>query len=135
MAITAAQRVELARRAHEAREGAYAPYSSYLVGAALLTEEGAVHVGANVENAAYPLSMCAERVAVFKAVTQGERDFEAIAVATENGGSPCGSCRQVLSEFGLDTVVLLVDGEGTVVQETDVGDLLPYAFGPGDLPS
>lgn len=135
MAITAAQRTELARRAHNAREGAYAPYSQYQVGAALLTAEGSVHVGANVENASYPLSMCAERVAVFKAVTQGERALEAIAVATENGGSPCGACRQVLSEFGLETAVLLVDGEGEVVRETDVAGLLPYAFGPGDLPS
>ncbi len=135
MAISAPQRTELAHRAHQARDGAYAPYSNYQVGAALLTDEGTVHVGSNVENASYPLSMCAERVAVFKAVSQGERGFEAIAVATENGGSPCGACRQVLSEFGLDTIVLLVDGEGAVVEETDVRGLLPLAFGPGDLPS
>jgi cytidine deaminase len=77
--------------------------------------------------------MCAERVAIYKAVSEGEQQFAVIVVATENGGTPCGSCRQVLAEFGLDTVVLIVDGEGAVRQETTVGHLLPGAFGPDDL--
>jgi cytidine deaminase len=77
--------------------------------------------------------MCAERVAVFKAVSEGERDFELIAVATSNGGSPCGGCRQVLAEFGLDTIVLIADGQGRLVQETTVAGLLPGAFTPEHL--
>jgi cytidine deaminase len=79
--------------------------------------------------------MCAERVAVFKAVSEGEQKFEAIAVATENGGTPCGACRQVLSEFGLDTLVFIADTTGRLHLETSVGDLLPGAFRPQDLPS
>ena len=78
--------------------------------------------------------MCAERTAVFKAVSEGEKKFTAIAVASSNGGTPCGACRQVLSEFGLDTVVLVVDGEGNIERETIVAELLPGAFGPEDLP-
>lgn len=133
--ITAEQREELIRQALEIRERAYAPYSGYQVGAALLTESGNVYTGINIENAAYPVSICAERTAVFKAVSDGERAFRAIVVATENAGSPCGSCRQVLSEFGLDTLVLLVDSEGAVHEETTVRGLLPYAFQPSDLPA
>jgi cytidine deaminase len=120
--------------ANEARRRAYAPYSNYQVGAALRTSSGRVYTGCNVENAAYPTSMCAERVAVFKAVSEGERKFEVIAVVTPNGGSPCGGCRQVLAEFGLDTIVLIGDGEGRLIQETTVADLLPGAFTPKDLP-
>lgn len=116
------------------RRWAYAPYSKYHVGAALLTSSGKIYDGVNVENAAYPTSMCAERTAVFKAVSEGEKKFTAIAVASSNGGTPCGACRQVLSEFGLDTVVLVVDGEGNIERETTVAELLPGAFGPEDLP-
>ena len=94
------------------REWAYAPYSHYAVGAALLTASGKIYEGVNIENAAYPTTMCAERVAIFKAVSEGEREFTAIAVATENGGSSCGSCRQVLAEFGLQTLVFFVDEAG-----------------------
>ncbi|NOY98032.1 MAG: cytidine deaminase [Chloroflexi bacterium] len=119
--------------ANDARKRAYAPYSGYPVGAALQGASGRIYTGVNVENAAYPTSMCAERVAVFKAVSEGEHEFEVIAVVTDNGGSPCGSCRQVLSEFGLGTVVLVADGEGRLVEETTVGELLPGAFGPQDL--
>jgi cytidine deaminase len=86
-----------------------------------------------VENAAYPAGMCAERVAVFKAVSEGEREFEVMAVSTSNGGSPCGGCRQVLAEFGLDTLVLIADGHGRLVRETTVAGLLPEAFTPKDL--
>lgn len=126
-------RQQLIAAAQDAQQWAYAPYSNYAVGAALLTTSGKVYDGVNVENAAYPDSMCAERVAVFKAVSEGEREFTAIAVATKNGGSPCGSCRQVLAEFGLDTIVLVVDAQGQLIQETTVGELLPGAFGPEDL--
>ena len=115
------------------RRWAYAPYSKYHVGAALLTSSGKIYDGVNVENAAYPTSMCAERTAVFKAVSEGEKKFTAIAVASSNGGTPCGACRQVLSEFGLDTVVLVVDGQGNIERETTVAELLPGAFGPEDL--
>jgi len=124
---------ELVDRALDARSNAYAPYSNYPVGAALRTDSGEVYTGVNVENAAFPLSMCAERSAVFSAVTAGEKSFQAIAVATRNGGSPCGSCRQVLSEFGLETRVLIADQEGVVLQETTVGELLPGQFGGNDL--
>lgn len=132
--ITDELRQKIIHNAVEARRWAYAPYSKYPVGAALLTTSGRIYDGVNVENAAYPTSMCAERVAVFKAVSQGERQFTAIAVATSNGGTPCGACRQVLSEFGLETIVLIVDAEGAILQETTVAELLPGAFGPQDLP-
>jgi cytidine deaminase len=124
---------ELIRRALLVQARAYAPYSNYPVGAALLGRSGQVYEGVNVENAAYPTSMCAERSAVFHAVSCGERQFEAIAVVTPNGGSPCGACRQVLSEFGLDLIVYVADGEGHLLAQTTVGDLLPLAFRPSHL--
>ncbi len=132
--LTTEQKRELVRAAGEARELAYAPYSNYQVGAALLAVSGRVFTGANVENAAYPTSMCAERVAIYKAVSEGERHFAAIAVVTSNGGSPCGSCRQVMAEFGLDTAVLIANSEGSLLQECTVAALLPGAFTPADLP-
>ncbi len=119
--------------ANEARRRAYAPYSNYPVGAALRTRSGRIFTGCNVENAAYPTSMCAERVAIYKAVSEGEKEFEVIAVVTPNGGSPCGGCRQVMAEFGLDTIVLIGDDRGHVLKETTVAGLLPEAFTPGDL--
>jgi cytidine deaminase len=124
---------ELIRMAREAREYAYAPYSNYLVGAALLTASGKFFTGCNVENAAYPTSMCAERVAVFKAVSEGERKFVALAVVTSNGATPCGACRQVLAEFGLETVMLIADMDGTLKHQARLSELLPGAFGSGDL--
>lgn len=120
-------------RALAARDRAYAPYSHYHVGAALLASSGKIYDGANVENSVYPVGICAERTALVKAVSEGERRFEVIVAATQNGGSPCGMCRQMLSEFGLDLRVLLVDGAGMVVHETTLRDLLPRAFGPADL--
>jgi cytidine deaminase len=123
----------LIQSALEARRWAYAPYSNYPVGAALLTASGRIYDGVNIENAAYPTTICAERVAVFKAVSEGERDFRAIAVVTRNGGSPCGSCRQVLAEFGLETVVLIADEQGDLIQELTLADLLPQAFTPQKL--
>jgi cytidine deaminase len=131
--ISQVRRGELIELAGEARKQAYAPYSQYQVGAAVLTASGKLYTGCNVENAAYPTSMCAERVAIYKAVSEGERDFAAIAVVTENGGSPCGACRQVMAEFGLKTSVLIADTQGRLVLETTVDELLPGAFGPGQL--
>jgi len=131
--LTSELRTRLVQLALEAREKAYAPYSNYRVGAALVTSSGRFFTGVNVENAAYPTSICAERVAVFKAVSEGEREFVALAVVTGNGGTPCGACRQVLAEFGLGTVVLIADAEGDLKQETRVSELLPGAFGAGDL--
>ena len=124
---------KIMRSAAEVRLKAYAPYSNYQVGAALLTRTGEIFVGANVENAAYPVTICAERAAVFSAVSAGKREFVAIAVATQNGGTPCGSCRQVLSEFGLDIEVLLVDSDGNFLQQNTVRELLPGAFQSKDL--
>lgn len=131
--ISDKQRAELVERGLRARQHAYAPYSNYPVGAALLTGRGQYYQGANVENASYPLSMCAERVAFFKAVSAGDRSPLAISVVTENAGSPCGACRQVMSEFGLETLVLLVDAAGKVAREMTVAELLPEAFGPQHL--
>lgn len=131
--LTNELRTRLIQLALEARERAYAPYSNYQVGAALVTPSGRYFTGANVENAAYPTSMCAERVAIFKAVSEGKREFVALAVVTSNGGTPCGACRQVMAEFGLDTVVLIADAEGNLRQEARLSELLPGAFGPGDL--
>jgi cytidine deaminase len=124
---------ELIALAARAREQAYAPYSEYAVGAALLARSGRVYTGCNVENAVYSLTICAERNALFKAVSEGEREFEAIAVVTANGGTPCGSCRQVLAEFSADTRVLIAT-PNELVSESRVADLLPSAFGPRDLP-
>jgi cytidine deaminase len=129
------ERERLIAAAIDARQWAYAPYSDYAVGAALLSASGRIYEGVNIENAAYPMTICAERVAVFKAVSEGERQFLAIAVVTKNGGSPCGACRQVLAEFGQDTLVIIADEAGHVVDEKSVRDLLPGAFGPPDLES
>ena len=131
--LTEDQKKYMIERALQSRENAYAPYSKYKVGAALLTKSGEIFTGVNVENAAYPTGTCAERVAVFKAVSEGIREFEAIAVASNNGGTPCGSCRQVLAEFGLDTIILIVDGQGNLIQETTVREILPGAFTAQDL--
>ena len=131
--LTDEQRQRLITAAGDARQRAYAPYSHYPVGAALLTASGQIYLGCNVENAAYPTSMCAERVAIFKAVSEGEQAFSAICVSTPNGGTPCGGCRQVMAEFSLDMRVLIVDGEGVLRQETTVRNLLPGAFGPASL--
>lgn len=131
--MNAETRQMLVEQAANARQWAYVPYSHYAVGAALLTASGKIYDGVNIENAAYPVTVCAERVAIFKAVSEGERQFEAIAVVTSNGGAPCGSCRQVLSEFGLSTRVIIADETGRVHHELTVGDLLPGAFTPADL--
>ncbi len=131
--LRAEEREALVAAALAAREQAYAPYSHYHVGAALLTEDGALITGANVENAVYPLGICAERVAVAKAVSEGHRRFRAIAVASETGVAPCGACRQTLREFAEHLPILLVDAQGRVVREVDLADLLPLAFSAQDL--
>jgi cytidine deaminase len=133
MKLTDDERRALIDLAKEASRRAYAPYSNYPVGAALRTRSGRIFTGCNVENAAYPASMCAERVAIYKAVSEGEKDFDVIAVVTPNGGTPCGSCRQVLAEFGMETLVMVADGDGRLVQENTVEGLLPGAFTPKDL--
>ncbi len=131
--LTNEMREELIQKAVSSWQGAYAPYSEYSVGAALLTETGDIFEGVNIENAVYPLTICAERVAVFKAVSEGQRAFQAIAVVTKNGGTPCGSCRQVMAEFGMDTIVLIADNHGHLIETFTVADLLPNVFGEADL--
>jgi len=131
--LTSELKEKLVHSAMEAWHDAYAPYSHYAVGAAVLTESGEIFKGVNIENAVYPLTICAERVAIFKAVSEGEKTFQAIAVVTINGGTPCGSCRQVMAEFGMDTIVLVADAAGKLIQTTTVSDLLPSAFTDADL--
>lgn len=133
MTLTPHEKQSLIDLANAARERAYVPYSNYPVGSALRTKTGKIYTGTNIENAAYPQTMCAERVAIFKAVSEGEKEFEVISVVTDNGGSPCGGCRQVMAEFGLDTIVLLAEGNGKLVKETTVQALLPEAFTPEKL--
>ncbi|MDO9088240.1 MAG: cytidine deaminase [Anaerolineaceae bacterium] len=133
--INEEQKLALIQAAISVRQWAYVPYSHYPVGAAVLTSSGKIYDGINVESAAFPTTMCAERVAIFKAVSEGEREFDAIAVVTENAGSSCGACRQVMAEFGLETLVLIADTEGNIREETTVSELLPGAFTPKDLPS
>lgn len=118
---------ELASRAREARENAYAPYSGYAVGAAVLTGSGDVFTGCNVENASSGLTVCAERTAIQKAVSEGATSIAALAVVTEDGASPCGACRQVLLEFGPDARVYLAD-TGSSIRETTLAELLPSPF-------
>lgn len=122
----------LLRQAIEAREYAYAPYSNYKVGAALLTSHGKIYKGCNIENAAYTPSNCAERTAIFKAVSEGELDFTAIAIVTANGGAPCGVCRQVIREFAPHLTIIVGDLEGHL-QVFTLADLLPQSFGPENL--
>ena len=133
MTLTQTEKQSLIELANTARQHAYVPYSKYRVGTAVKTKSGKIFTGANVENASYPETMCAERIAIFKAVSEGEKEFDAISVVTDNGGSPCGGCRQVMAEFGLDTIVLIADGTGKLLKEMTVKDLLPEAFMPEHL--
>jgi cytidine deaminase len=125
----------LVQHAIQASERAYAPYSHYHVGAALLAADGTIYLGCNVENASYPAGICGERTALVKAVSEGARDFTAIAVATSNGGFPCGICRQMLYEFAPDLIVIIADFEGRVHRTLRLRDLLPEGFGPRNLPA
>lgn len=123
---------DLVQAAIQAAQNAYAPYSNYVVGAALLAADGTIHPGCNIENAAYGSTMCAERTAVFKAVSEGYRRFQAIAVATVNGGSPCGPCRQVMREFAPELTIIITDFAGNM-RVCTLADLLPDSFGPENL--
>ena len=123
---------ELIAQAIEARKRAYTPYSHYKVGAALLGKSGKVYLGCNVENASYGHTICAERTAIVKAVSEGEREFEAIAVVTRNGGSPCGACRQVLVEFAPELIIYIADKNGEF-RTTTMSELLPDSFTPKHL--
>jgi len=112
----------------KARDNAYAPYSGYKVGAAVLSPLGDLFAGCNVENEVYPLGQCAERVAIQNMVSSGESRFESLILVTENASTPCGACRQVMAEFaGPNTVVFIANLDG-IVRETSVGELLPDAF-------
>lgn len=124
---------ELKRHAREAAAHAYAPYSRFAVGAAVLADTGEMYRGANVENASYGLSICAERNAVFQAVAHGARRVEALAVYTPTTAAttPCGACRQVLLEFGADALVICSTDRDE--RRFKLGDLLPAAFGPASL--
>jgi len=112
---------------------AYAPYSGYHVGAALLAEDGTIFTGCNVENATYPAGICAERTALVKAVSEGVRDFTVIAVVTRAGGTPCGICRQMLYEFAPKLRVIIADMDGKIHHDLSLTDLLPYGFSGSDL--
>ncbi|MEL9990711.1 MAG: cytidine deaminase [Thermoproteus sp.] len=120
----------LIEKAREALKNAYAPYSKFRVGAAVLTKSGKIYTGANVENASYGLTVCAERVAVFKAVSEGDRDIEAVAVVVESEEpvAPCGACRQVIAEFNPNALVIMATADGRKVVTANLKDLLPMAF-------
>ena len=123
---------ELLDAATKAREGAYAPYSRFLVGAAVRAASARaagsrVYAGSNVENAAYGLTVCAERVAIWKAISEGDRKLMALAVVTETGTTPCGSCLQVMAEFATDMPILIADTQGRAWLTT-LREVLPYAF-------
>lgn len=131
--VTGDRQAALIAAATRARDHAYAPYSRYLVGAAILTDDGRIFSGVNVENASFGLTVCAERTAVFTAVSEGAQLVRAVAVCTENGVAPCGACRQVLSEFTEgDIPIWIVDGTGSV-RATTLDTLLPDCFGPHHL--
>lgn len=129
------RRNELEKAACEMRARAYAPYSGFCVGAAALGGSGRIYTGLNVENASYGLTVCAERVAIFSAVAAGERSIQAVAVCTDKGVAPCGSCRQVMREFTSGRMdVYLIDSDGHS-REMTLDALLPDSFGPEDLES
>jgi cytidine deaminase len=135
MEIPAAVIDDMKRRARDAARHAYAPYSRFPVGAAVLADDGKVYAGANVENAAYGLAMCAERNAIFQAIANGARRIRAVAVYTPTTTvtTPCGACRQVIIEFGSDVLVVCSADNAAVEQRCSIADLLPHAFGPANL--
>ena len=120
-------------KAIEASRKAYIPYSNYRVGALLLASDGQHFTGCNVENASYPATICAERTALVKAVSEGVQSFELIVVATKNGGSPCGICRQMLYEFSPKMRVVCVSFDGKISIDAPLYELLPHGFGPNEL--
>lgn len=125
---------DLFQQAVTAMQNSYSPYSHYKVGAALLSRSEKIYQGNNIENAGYTASVCAERTAIFKAVSEGEREFVAIAVATVNGGAPCGICRQVMREFSRDMTIVIGSSQTGKYRVTSLADLLPDSFGPENLP-
>jgi cytidine deaminase len=127
------ERDSLIRAAREARDRAYAPYSQYFVGAAIRSVEGDIYQGCNVENASYPAGICAERVALVKAVSEGVRAFDSICVVTRDGGAPCGICRQMLYEFAPQMRVIIARVDGQVEFDGALNELLPLGFGPSHL--
>ena len=127
--LTEEQDQKLIDAAVGARQQAYAPYSKFSVGAAVLAENGQIFIGCNVENASYGLTNCAERTAIFAAVAAGQKRYLAMAVATEGGYSPCGACRQVLAEFCDDLPILIVDTRSDgQVEQVSLAELLPRRF-------
>ena len=125
---------ELATIALKARTNAHAPYSNFKVGAALLTKSGKVYTGSNVESTSYGLTICAERVALVKALSEGDDQFESIAIVSETGASPCGACRQLLWDYTKDIPVYLSDGIGEITKY-NLSDLLTHPFDDSQLPS
>lgn len=129
-----ADHLQLIQAALAVREQAHAPYSKFQVGAALQTSDGATITGANVESASYGLSCCAERVAIFKALTENHRNFSAFAIASPGGAAPCGACRQIIAEFAPDATLILVDSSNSNTPHiTDIKYLLPNAFTGNNL--
>lgn len=124
---------KLVQTAIQASQHAYIPYSKYAVGAALQADDGTVFTGCNIENAAYPATICAERTALVKAVSEGYRSFDAIAVVTRDGGSPCGMCRQMMYEFAPGMIVIIADLDGKVHHVLPLSELLALGFGPSNL--
>ena len=119
----------LIEAALNARHQARAPYSNFKVGAAILDDTKQITIGANVESASYGLSCCAERVAIFKALTEGLTDFSALAIASEGGVAPCGACRQIIAEYAANAVITLIDSnDPTLIKQTKIDELLPSAF-------
>ncbi|MGO1368125.1 MAG: cytidine deaminase [Senegalia sp. (in: firmicutes)] len=124
---------ELVKKAIEAKEMAYVPYSKFRVGAALLTDDGKIYKGCNIESASYSPTNCAERTAIFKAVSEGDKNFTAIAVTSDSGYTfPCGVCRQVMREFSPKLKIYIVKNENEY-KEFTLEELLPHSFGPEDL--
>jgi cytidine deaminase len=133
--LTEQEREHMLDLAYEAMKQAYTPYSHFQVGACLKGKSGTYYLGCNIESASYTPTNCAERTAVFKAVSEGEREFESIAIVCSgrNPAAPCGVCRQVLREFcQSDMPVVFADAKRNFVEST-LGDLLPHSFGPEDL--
>ncbi|NLV77277.1 MAG: cytidine deaminase [Tissierellia bacterium] len=123
----------LIKRALEAQKKAYVPYSKFRVGSAVLTEDGSIYTGCNIEISSYSPTLCAERTAIFKAISEGHKKIKAIAVVGDSDYTyPCGVCRQVIREFGKDAIVIVANSEDDY-REYTLDELLPHSFGPEDL--